>query len=85
MKKGAHLTIIKPDFEAKQWLVFTGTIVETPFLPVCRSQIAVEVSGVLEKLLLSMRGFHSMIAYGDYLKEIAYASKKVDIEAKQLT
>ncbi len=85
MRKGELLTIIKPDFEARHWLTFRGRVVENPFLPVCRSQIIVEIEGDSERLLAKMKGFHSMIAYGDYLREIAYASRKVGIGVEQAT
>lgn len=80
MRKGELLTIIKPDFEAREWLAFKGRIAENPFFPVCRSQIEVEIEGDSISLLPKMKGFHAMIAYGDYLREIAYASKKVGIK-----
>ena len=40
---GQLLTVVKPDFEARRWLAFTGTIVGHPFLDTCRAQVEVEL------------------------------------------
>ena len=79
MKKGQTVTVVNPDFEAREWCGFVGEIVGTPFLPVCRSQIEVKVKGDVGKIISSMRGFHCMIVYGDYRKEVGYALSKVGI------
>jgi len=83
-KKGQLLTIIKPDFEATRWLAITGKIVGTPFLPTCRAQVEVELSADCEEVARNLRGFHCMLAYGDYTKHVRYAAKKVGIEVQVL-
>jgi hypothetical protein len=40
----------------------------------------VRIEGDWQKLLREMKGFHWMLAYGDYLKEIGYALKKNNVE-----
>jgi len=78
--KGQKVTVIVPDFNGKVWIGFKGKILESPFFPICRSQVDVEIEGDWRKLLEEMRGFHWMMCYGDYLKEVGYALKKVGIK-----
>jgi len=79
-KKGQVVTMIIPDFEEKVWVGFRGKIVETPFLPICRSQAEIEIEGDWQRLLRELRGFHWLMVYEDYLKEVEYALKKVGIK-----
>lgn len=83
-RKGQRLTIIKPDFEAKNWLAMTGKIVDTPFIDTCRAQVEVELDADVQDVMDNMRGFHCMLAYGDYTKEVTYAAKKVGIAVQTL-
>jgi hypothetical protein len=80
MKIGQTVTNVIPDFDAKRWLGFSGKIVENPFLPICRSQIEVEFAASSEKIAERMPGFHWITSYGDYLREMGYALKRVPIE-----
>jgi len=80
MRKGQEITVIDPDFEEKHWIGFKGSIVEPTSYPICRSQIDVAIEGDWKRLLYEMRGFHWIAAYGNYLKEIEYAVKKVGLE-----
>ena len=79
MKKGQVITVIDPDFFGKMWIGFRGTIIDVPSLPICRSQADIKIEGDWELLLDKMRGFHWVFVYGDYLKEFAYALRKVGI------
>ena len=54
----------------------------SPSFPICRSQVDIEVEGDWRELLKEMRGFHWMMAYGDYLREIGYALSKIGIKWK---
>ena len=83
-RKGQPLTIIKPDFEAKHWLALTGKVVGTPFPDTCRAQVEVELDADTQDVLENLRGFHCMLAYGDYTREVAYAAKKVGITVQTL-
>ena len=80
MKKGQIVTVIDPDFEGKVWLGFKGKIIENPNYAICRSQVDVQIEGNWRKLLREMRGFHWVLCYGDYLKEVGYALEKVGIK-----
>jgi hypothetical protein len=83
-RKGQLLTIIKPDFEAKHWLALTGKILATPFLDTCRAQVEVALDAQTQDVLMNLRGFHCTLAYGDYIREVAYAAKKVGITVQTL-
>jgi len=85
MHKGQILTNIIPDFKAKRWVGVIGEIVDAPFMDVCRSQIDIRFSCDSKTLAERMPGFHWMICYGDYLREVGYACKKVGIELENLT
>jgi L-fucose isomerase-like protein len=57
-------------------------VVGTPFINTCRAQIEVQLSGDQQAVLENMRGFHCMIIYGDYTREVAYAAAKVGIKVQ---
>jgi L-fucose isomerase-like protein len=80
MKKGQVITMIDPDFANHRWLGFRGEIIDNPFLDICRSQVDVTVEGDCDRLVQDMCGFHWMMSYGDYRKELGYALGKVGIE-----
>jgi len=85
MRIGQEITMIDPDFEDKKWIGFRGTILAHPFHAICRSQIDVAIDGDWRKLMEDMRGFHWMLAYGNHLKEMGYALRKLGIEWYNLT
>ncbi|MCX8037100.1 MAG: sugar isomerase [Candidatus Sumerlaeia bacterium] len=80
MEVGERITMIDPDFNFKRWLGFTGKTLKTPFMHICRDQVDVTIEGDMKKLLENMVGFHWMMCYGDYRKEVGYALKKAGIE-----
>jgi hypothetical protein len=79
MRKGQKITCLDPDFASRRWLGFEGEIIGNPFLDICRSQIDVQVHCDTDRLNEETRGFHWMVCYGNYLKEIGYALKKVNV------
>jgi hypothetical protein len=85
MSKGQVITTLAPDFHCKKWLGFRAKILDHPFYDICRSQIDIKIEGDWRKLLEDMRGFHWMICYGDYLREVGYALKKVGIQWENLS
>ena len=80
MARGQVITVLDPDFSSHRWLGFQGEIVDNPSLAICRSQIDVRIKGHCGRLAEEMRGFHWMVSYGDYLRETAYALKKVGVD-----
>jgi len=79
MPRGQKVTNIIPDFTFKRWVGLRGEIVESLFRPICRSQI--DISFSCDSLLLAERmpGFHWMTCYGDYIREIGYALRRLGI------
>ena len=79
LPKGTPVTMICPDAGQKEWVGFTGKVIDSPFYDICRSQYDIEIDGDWEKLLADMRGFHWQMAVGDYSKEMAYAVRKIGV------
>ncbi len=80
MRKGQIITVVDPDFGQKRWMGFEGKIIESPFYPICRTQIDLEIRGDWETLRDETRGFHHMLCYGNYLREMGYAVKKAGLD-----
>jgi hypothetical protein len=80
MRKGQQVTMIIPDFAAEHWIGLVGEIVDHPFLDICRSQIDVGFDVDSDRLNEATPGFHWMLGYGDYTREIGYALKKTPIK-----
>ena len=85
MHNGQIVTNIIPDFKAERWVGLTGEIVDHPLLPICRSQIDIRFSCDSLRVAERMPGFHWMTGYGDYLKELGYALKRVPIQWEVLS
>jgi len=75
--KGQTVTCIVPNLACTKWQGFRGKVVDSPSTDSCRSQMDVAVDGNWQKLLTDMQGFHTIVTYGDYLREVGYALKKV--------
>jgi hypothetical protein len=80
MRKGQILTIIVPDFKEERWVGLLGKVVDNPFLDICRSQIDIAYACDDRLLAERMPGFHWMIGYGDYTREVGYALNKSGIQ-----
>lgn len=75
--KGQIVTVVIPNLRCTKWQGFRGRVLDSPSNPACRSQIDIKVEGDFRKLLAEMQGFHVQICYGDYLREVGYALKKI--------
>ncbi len=84
MHSGQTITNIIPDFQVSKYIGLKGTIVDAPFMDICRSQIDISFDVDSKILAKRMPGFHWMTGYGDYLKETGYALKRIGIEWEQL-
>jgi len=80
MPRGQPVTFIDPEYSTTRWLGFTGTVKANPFYDICRSQQDVEIQGDWKRLVSEVRDSHWMMAYGDYLREIGYAARKLGLE-----
>lgn len=79
MPIGQQVTFIDPEYASGRWVGFRGTIRANPFHEICRTQQDVEIEGDWKKLLAEARDSHWMMAYGDYLREIGYAARKIGV------
>lgn len=77
--KGQTVTAVIPNLHCTRWHGFKGAIVDSPNLPVCRSQMDIRVEGDWKRLTREMEGFHAQVVYGDYLRETGYALKKLGL------
>ncbi|MGQ9574738.1 MAG: hypothetical protein ACUVUC_05435 [Thermoguttaceae bacterium] len=78
--KGQIVTTLFPNLRCTKWFGLRGKILDTPSYPACRSQIELQIDGDWRRLLRHMQGFHTVTCYGDYLREVGYVLKKVQIE-----
>ena len=78
-RKGQVTTNIIPNLDCSRWSGFRGKILDAPDYDMCRSQMDVEIDGDWKGLLRKMGGFHTVTCYGDYLREIGYALKKMKL------
>jgi hypothetical protein len=62
-----------------------GKIADNPFRDICRSQIDISYGCDSNLVAENMRGFHWITVYGDYIKEIGYALKKIGIAFETLS
>ena len=46
----------------------------------CRTQLDIAIKGDDMRLAEEMRGFHWLVVYGSYLREVGYALKKTGID-----
>ncbi len=79
-RRGQVITMIDPECTQERWIGFRGKVIDSPFLPICRSQCDVTIDGNWEYFLEEMRGFHWMMCYGDYTKEMEYAVRKAGLK-----
>ncbi len=79
MRIGQRCTCLRPDFGGRRWVGLSGKIVKNPFLDICRSQIDVKIDGDQSELMKKMHGFHWMVCYNDYMKEVQYALQKIGV------
>ncbi len=78
--KGQVVTNIAPDFKSERWMGLLGEVAGSPFLPICRDQIDVRYSVPDRIVAERMPGFHWMTGYGDCMKELGYALRRVGIK-----
>lgn len=83
--KGQEVTFIDPEYAKGRWLGFRGEVADNPFLPICRSQQDVRIQGDWKKLISEVRDSHWIMAYGDHLKEIGYAARKLGLQWDNIT
>ena len=75
-RKGQVITCIVPNLRCTKWFAFRGRILDSPSFDMCRSQMDIEIDGDWRALTREMEGFHTIVTYGDYLREAGYAARK---------
>jgi len=83
--KGQQVTFIDPEYSTGRWVGFKGIVKSNPYYEICRSQQDIEIQGDWRKLIKEVRDSHWMMAYGDYLKELGYASRKIGVKWADLS
>jgi hypothetical protein len=74
---GQVITNIIPNVRCTKWFGFKGTVLESPGYDMCRSQMNVRIDGDWRRMLRRMEGFHNVVVYGDYLREVGYVLRQV--------
>jgi hypothetical protein len=82
---GQQVTFIDPEYSTGRWLGFTGIVRSNPAYEICRSQQDVQIQGDWRKLINEVRDSHWMMAYGDHVKPLAYAARKLGIRWEELS
>ncbi len=85
MTVGQQVTFLDPEYATGRWIGFRGVIKANPFLEICRTQQDVEIQGNWKTLLGEARDSHWMMAYGDYLREVGYAARKIGLRWTDLS
>ncbi len=80
MPHGQRVTFIDPEYGSTRWVGFKGIVKGNPSYQICRSQQDVEIQGEWEKLRNEARDSHWVMAYGDYLREVGFAARKLGLE-----
>jgi hypothetical protein len=83
--KGQLITALIPNLSCTKWMGFKGKITDSPSYDVCRSQIDMKIDGDWKTLLKDIQGFHAIVCYGDYLREVEYAIKKLGIQWQNIS
>jgi hypothetical protein len=74
--KGQQLTCVIPNLRFTKWFAFGAKVLDSPAFDMCRSQMDVAIEGDWRRLLREMEGFHTVVSYGDHLREVGYAVRK---------
>ncbi len=80
MPVGQQVTFVDPEYSTTRWVGFKGVVKANPFYQICRSQQEVEIQGDWRKLRNEARDSHWMMVYGEYLREVGYAARKLGLE-----
>jgi hypothetical protein len=80
MPLGQEISFISPQYSSPRWVGFKGVVRDNPHYEICRSQQDVEIQGDWKRLTNEVRDSHWVMAYGDYLKELGYAARKLGLQ-----
>lgn len=77
MPIGQQVCAISPEYTTGRWVGIKGIVRDNPCFAICRSQQDVEIQGDWKRLIREARDSHWMMVYGDYLREVGYAIRKL--------
>ena len=73
------VTIAGLSFNLDKMIIITGEVVGSPRLRICRAQVEVKVKDAT-KILEDWQGFHWVMVYGDYTRELTHLCKITGIK-----
>lgn len=76
---GQTMCAISPEYATGRWVGIKCVVRDNPCFAICRSQQDVEIQGDWRRLIREARDSHWMMVYGDYLREIGYAVRKIGL------
>jgi hypothetical protein len=76
---GQPMCAISPEYATGRWVGIQCVVRDNPCFAICRSQQDVEIQGDWRRLIREARDSHWMMVYGDYLREIGYAIRKIGL------
>jgi len=79
MPIGQQVCAISPEYATGRWVGIKAVVRDNPCFAICRSQQDVEIQGDWRRLIPEARDSHWMMVYGDYLREIGYAARKIGL------
>ena len=85
MPLGQEVTIVDPEYSTTRWLGFRAKVKANPSYDICRSQQDVEILGPWKKLMSEVRDSHWVMAYGDYMRELGYAARKIGVRWEEFS
>ena len=77
MPIGQRVCAISPQYASRRWVGIRATVRDNPSFAICRSQQDVQIDGNWKRLIPETRDSHWMMVYGDYLREVGYAIRKI--------
>ncbi len=80
MPPGTAVTLVDPDCAQRRWLGLRGIVEDNPRFPICRTQQDIRVAGDCRRLAREIRGSHWMMAWGNWLDEMACATRKLGLD-----
>jgi hypothetical protein len=79
MPIGQTVCCISPEYSTGRWVGIKGVVRDNPCFAICRSQQDVEIQGNWKRLICEARDSHWAMVYGDYLREVGYAVRKIGL------
>ncbi len=79
MPLGQQVCAVSPEYARGRWVGIRGIVRDNPCFAICRSQQDVEILGNWKRLIPEARDSHWMMVYGDYLREVGYAARKIGL------